>query len=396
MVDYDNMTQTDQLSPHLALLFAGVLVLAGCSAEFNGKEAKDGADKKGEKARNEKAVLVELAEVKRGMIESILERSAPLEAEAQVEVSARTSNPAIELLVEEGDKVEKNQVLLRLESDKQKNDFDQAKSQFDKEQIDFDRQESLYGDNLISEQVYRDAKFSLTQRRLAFEEAKRQFEYTEVRAPIKGTITLRDVKVGDQVGSGRKIFDIIDFDSTVAVIHVPEQYLPQLKPDIEARLISNTLGDTVFDGYVKRISPIVEARAGTIKVTVGVKKLGALRPGMWVDVELVLDTKQEALLIPKKSIVYDNDQTFAFKLHNDTNGVKRVKRQLVLPENADKVHIEPTDGFAVGEKVVVAGQSGLKENSRIREVGDPDPATVSTNAPTATATSAPVTSKSGT
>ena len=339
---------------------------------------------------------MELAEVKRGMIEAILERSAPLEAEAQVEVSARTSNPAIELLVEEGDKVEKNQVLLRLESDKQKNDFDQAKSQFDKEQIDFDRHESLYGDNLIGEQEYRNAKFSLTQRRLAFEEAKRQFEYTEVRAPIKGTITLRDVKVGDQVGSGRKIFEIIDFDSTVAVIHVPEQYLPRLKPDIAARLISNTLGDTVFGGYVKRISPIVEARAGTIKVTVGVKKLGALRPGMWVDVELVLDTKQEAILIPKKSIVYDNDQTFAFKLHNDTNGVKRVKRQLVLPENADKVHIEPTDGFAVGEKVVVAGQSGLKENSRIREVGDPDPATVSTKAPTATGTNASVTSKSGT
>ena len=339
---------------------------------------------------------MELAEVKRGMIEAILERSAPLEAEAQVEVSARTSNPAIELLVEEGDKVEKNQVLLRLESDKQKNDFDQAKSQFDKEQIDFDRHESLYGDNLISEQEYRNAKFSLTQRRLAFEEAKRQFEYTEVRAPIKGTITLRDVKVGDQVGSGRKIFEIIDFDSTVAVIHVPEQYLPRLKTDIAARLISNTLGDTVFGGYVKRISPIVEARAGTVKVTVGVKKLGALRPGMWVDVELVLDTKQEAILIPKKSIVYDNDQTFAFKLHNDTNGVKRVKRQLVLPENADKVHIEPTDGFAVGEKVVVAGQSGLKENSRIREVGDPDPATVSTNAPTATGTNASVTSKSGT
>ena len=384
-------------NPYQTLTLLGfALALTGCGKSDWAEKARENSGKNSDKSPTEKAVLVELAEVKRGMIEAILERSAPLEAEAQVEVSARTSNPAIELLVEEGDKVEKNQVLLRLESDKQKNDFDQAKSQFDKEQIDFDRQESLHKDNLISEQEYRNAQFSLTQRRLAFEEAKRQFEYTEVRAPIKGTITLRDVKVGDQVGSGRKIFDIIDFDSTVAVIHVPEQYLPQLKPDIEARLISNTLGDTVFDGYVKRISPIVEARAGTIKVTVGVKKLGALRPGMWVDVELVLDTKQEALLIPKKSIVYDNDQTFAFKLHNDTNGVKRVKRQLVLPENADKVHIEPTDGFAVGEKVVVAGQSGLKENSRIREVGDPDPATVSTNAPTATATSAPVTSKSGT
>jgi len=389
------MTQRDQLSPHLALLFAGVLVLAGCSAEYNGKEAKDGADKKGEKARNEKAVLVKLAEVKRGMIESILERSAPLEAEAQVEVAARTSNPAIELLVEEGDTVDKDQVLLRLESDQQKNDHDQAKSQLDKEQVDFDRQESLYRDNLISDQEYRNAKFSLTQRRLAFEEARRQFEYTEVRAPINGTITLRDVKVGDQVGSGRKIFEIIDFDSTVAIIHVPEQYLPKLRPDMEARLISNTLGDRVFAGYVKRISPIVEARAGTIKVTVGLKELGALRPGMWVDVELVLETKQDALLIPKKSIVYDNDQTFAYKLHIGTNGVKRVKRRLVLPLNTDKVNIEPSEGFEPGEKVVIAGQSGLKENSRVRELGDPDP-DAEQPADTTASTNAPASTKSGT
>jgi len=370
-------------------------VLAGCSAEYNGKEAKDGADKKGEKARNEKAVLVKLAEVKRGMIESILERSAPLEAEAQVEVAARTSNPAIELLVEEGDTVDKDQVLLRLESDQQKNDHDQAKSQLDKEQVDFDRQESLYRDNLISDQEYRNAKFSLTQRRLAFEEARRQFEYTEVRAPINGTITLRDVKVGDQVGSGRKIFEIIDFDSTVAIIHVPEQYLPKLRPDMEARLISNTLGDRVFAGYVKRISPIVEARAGTIKVTVGLKELGALRPGMWVDVELVLETKQDALLIPKKSIVYDNDQTFAYKLHIGTNGVKRVKRRLVLPLNTDKVNIEPSEGFEPGEKVVIAGQSGLKENSRVRELGDPDP-DAEQPADTTASTNAPASTKSGT
>ncbi|MED5381307.1 MAG: efflux RND transporter periplasmic adaptor subunit [Verrucomicrobiota bacterium] len=389
------MIQTDQLSPSLALLLTGALVLAGCSAEYNGKEGKAGADKKSESARKEKAVLVKLAEVKRGMIESILERSAPLEAEAQVEVAARTSNPAIELLVEEGDTVDKDQVLLRLESDKQKNDHDQAKSQLDKEQVDFDRQESLYKDNLISEQEYRNAKFSLTQRRLAFEEARRQFEYTEVRAPIKGTITLRDVKVGDQVGSGRKIFEIIDFDSTVAIIHVPEQYLPKLRPDMEARLISNTLGDTVFGGYVKRISPIVEARAGTIKVTVGLKELGALRPGMWVDVELVLETKQDALLIPKKSIVYDNDQTFAYKLHTGTNGVKRVKRRLVLPLNTDKVNIEPSEGFEPGEKVVIAGQSGLKENSRVRELGDPDP-DAEQPADTTASTNAPASTKSGT
>ena len=375
------------------LLLLCSLVIAGCnSGEWKEKSSKD----KSKKQSKAKPVLVELAEVNVGPIEKVLERSAPLEAEAQVQVNARTSNPAVDLLVEEGDKVKKGQILLRLENDRQKNDFDSAKSLLDKEQIDFLRQENLYKDNLISEQEYRNAKFSLSQRQLSFEEAQRQFEYTEVRAPIDGTITMRDVKVGDQVSSGGTIFEIIDFESTVAVIHVPEQYLPELKPNMEARLISSTLGaDNIIPAYVKRISPIVEARAGTVKVTVGVNELGALRPGMWVDVELVLNTKREAILIPKKSIIYDNDQTYAFKMHiNSTNGVKSVKRQLVLPLNADKVHIEPTNGFEVGEKIVIAGQSGLKEDSLIRELGDPIPgktnavpSTVITNVSTSLTTS---------
>lgn len=90
------MNRTDQSLTRHTTLFACALALAGCSAE---RFAKKDEEKSG-KARKEKAVLVELAEVKRGMIESILERSAPLESEVRVEVKARTSNPAIELLVE--------------------------------------------------------------------------------------------------------------------------------------------------------------------------------------------------------------------------------------------------------------------------------------------------------
>jgi len=93
------------------------------------------------------------------------------------------------------------------------------------------------------------------------------------------------VKVGDQVGSGRKIFEIIDFESIVAVIHVPEQYLPDLKSNMEARLISSTLGaDNIIPAFVKRISPIVEARAGTVKVTVAVRNWAHCGPAcgwMW-------------------------------------------------------------------------------------------------------------------
>ena len=353
----------------LLCVFATVWLLAGCGAEKKDQEAKSTKGKSG--APVAKPVLVEIGELRLGMIEELLERSSPLEAEAQVQVLARTQNPAIELLVEEGDKVGKGDVLLRLENDRQQTDYDQAQSQLDEAQIEFDRQESLYKQQLISESEYRNANFAFNRAQLALDTARRQLEYTEVRAPIKGTITTRTVKVGDQVNLGTPIFEIIDLESTVAIIHVPEQYLPKLKPQMEARLISSTYEGKTFAGYVKRISPVVEARAGTIKVVVGVKDLGPLRPGMWVDVELVLDSKQDALLIPKRAIAYDNDQTFAFKVFSDTNGVMRASRHLVVPRNADKLNVEPIDGFDAGEKVILAGHSGLKENSPIRELDVP-------------------------
>jgi len=103
-------------------------------------------------------------------------------------------------------------------------------------------------------------------------------------------------------------------------------------------------------------------------------------------VELVLETKDDALLIPKRAIVYDNDQIFAFKAYTDTNGVRRARRYLIEPVNMDKDHVEPKANFAPGDLIVVAGQIGLKDNQPVREVGQPktipDPA--ATNAPPAT------------
>ncbi len=353
----------------LFILIVLVTLGTGCNSEPDGKANPEKYSKAPPKPA-EKSVLVELHEVKRGKIEELLERSAALEAEVQVQVLARTQNPAIELLVEEGDPVKAGQVLLRLENDRQQTAFNQAKFQFENNKIEFARQEKLHEQLLISEADFQTTQLAYEQSKLQLENATRELAFTQVIAPVDGTITQRMVKVGDQVNTGTPIFEIIDLKSTVAVIHVPEQYLPKLQPNMAARISSGTFGENVFDGYVKRISPIVEAQAGTVKVVVGVKELGPLRPGVWVDVELVLDSKEDAILIPKRSIVYDNDQTYAFKVYQDENGIRRASQSLVVPQNADKEHIEPTSGFDVGDQVIVAGQAGLKENSPIRVLSE--------------------------
>ncbi len=357
-------------SIQVLVCLVALFVSQGCGSDKAENLKANAAAKAAQKGPQSKPVLVELEKVKRGTIEAILERSAALQAEEQVQVLARTQNPAVELLVEEGDHVEKDQVLLRLESDRQKTVYDQAMTQFDKARIEFERLEKLHNESLISESEYLNAKFAYDQARLQSETAKRDLDYTEVRAPIKGTITARSVKVGDKVTTGASIFEIINLESTVAVVHAPEQYLPKLKKDMQARLISATLDNQVFEGYVKRIAPVVDAEAGTVKVVVGVKELGSLSPGMWVQVELVLDENEEAILIPKRSITYAVDQTFAFKTYTDEEGVRRAKRHLVVARNSDKEHIEPVDGFEEGDLIVVAGQGGLKDDSAIRELSD--------------------------
>jgi membrane fusion protein (multidrug efflux system) len=350
-----------------SLLLGGVLL---CGCEQGDKQAETEIAKLAAKPVI-RPVLVDLEAAKLGKIEQLLERSSPLVAEEHVVVRARTGNPAIELLVEKGDSVKKGQVLLRLESDRQQTAYDTSASQLAKAKIEHGKQQKLFDQELVSESTLQDTQFAVDQAELRTKNAKRDLGYTEVLAPIGGIITSRTVKVGDSVNPGTPIFEIINLNSTVAIIHVPEQYLPKLKDNMPARLISSTFNNQVYAGYVKRVSPIVEARAGTVEVVVGIMELGALRPGMWVDVELVLDSKDDALLIPKRAIVYDNDQIFAFKQYADTNGVKRAKRYLLETVNSDKEHIEPKANFKVGDRIVVAGQVGLKDNQPIREVGQP-------------------------
>ena len=351
-------------------IVAGFLcfLMAGCGGADSSEEAKKDKD---EKAK-EKPILVEIHEVQRGVIEVLLERSAALQAERQVQVLARTENPAIELLVEEGDSVLKDQILLKLESDRQRTEYEQSKSQLDKAALEFQRTEKLYQQNLVSESEYANNQFAFQQAQLLCEQAKRELDYTEVRAPIGGVITQREVKVGDRVTTGTPIFEIVDLASTVAVIHVPEQYLPKLKQGMVARLSSDTIGDQLFEGFVSRISPVVDADAGTVKVVVGLSDLGQLAPGMWVKVELVLDRKESAVLIPKRAVTYNVDRASVFKAIMDDKGVIRAQRQPLETLNVDKRHIEPAGGFEEGDWIVVAGQAGLKDQVALRQAETED------------------------
>ncbi len=328
---------------------------------------KEPAGRAGKETKaEEEAVPVDVATVSRGPIEAVIRLSSNLEAERDVTVYAQAPRLVTRLLVEEGDAVRKGQLLVKLQDDEQKLALEKARIQLEQAERELERQESLFKQGLSSEQVYNDARHACDQARVAVEEARRSLQYTEVRAPISGVITERMVNLGDSVTVNQPLFRIIDFDSIVARVYVPEKDLRRLRVGQPARIHAPALGENPLRGKVLRISPVVDPKTGTIKVTVAVPNQPGLRPGLFVDVELVTEVHPHALLIPKKALVYDNDQIFAFTVGED----HRAHRVEVRPVLENPEWVEPAEGFAEGDRVVVAGQTGLKDGTLVRLPGE--------------------------
>jgi membrane fusion protein (multidrug efflux system) len=341
------------------------------TGDTTASDAGDAEDAKGDDDEDEEEpVPIEIAELERGAIESVLRFSSNLEAEDEVQVFSQAKRLVRELLVEEGDQVRKDQVLLRLQDEEQRSQVAKVRSQLAKAEREFERQQNLFEQELISQQVFTDAKFNYEQLEIAVDDAERELSYTEVRAPIAGTVTQRLVKVGDQVQIGQHLFDVVDFDSIVARVFVPEKHLAQLRPGLQARVSTAATRNQGYLGEVDRVAPVVDPRSGTVKVTIAIGAQAGLRPGLYVDVDLVVATHDEAILVPKRAVVYDADQMFVYRLGDE----RRVERVFIEPLLSDKNNIEPSEGLEVGDQVVIAGQAGLKDEALVTLPGDEDSA----------------------
>jgi membrane fusion protein, multidrug efflux system len=330
-----------------------------------------GARKAGEmekdKARQAAAdtVPVETAPVIRGPISAFLAFNSTLETESVVDIYPQTGGQVEALLVEEGRIVKEGDPLLKIDDRELRVDVEESAANFEHLEKNFARNEDLFKRNLINKQDYETQAYQLEQARLRLERAKIRLSYATVRAPFAGVISARETQVGARVGNGTKLFSMVKLDDIVARVFVPGRYLPIVAENQPAIVTSEFLPDRTFQGWVKRISPVIDPKSGTFKVTVGVRseKSSDLPPGLFVGVRVITDTRQDAVLIPKRAVVYEGGERYAFLVVNG----RAVKRKLVAGYE-DPENIEVKSGFEVGASVIVLGQNGLKDGAPIREV----------------------------
>jgi membrane fusion protein (multidrug efflux system) len=314
------------------------------------------------------AVPVETAPATSGDISSFLSFNSTLETEAAVEIYPRIGGLVEALEGEEGDWVASGDTLLRINDDELRLAFRESEVNLHHLEAGFERTQEMFQRQLVSEQDYENAKLEIEQARLGCQKARLALEHTRVCAPFSGVIAERHVQVGSRVEPGTRLFALVKLDEMLARVFVPGQHLTSIRTGQKAIITSDFLEDRRFAGWVKRISPVVDPKSGTFKVTVGIEASQEhLRPGIFVNVEIVTDTHENAVLVPKEAVVYDGGDRYVFVVEGTT--ASRVKLDAGF-ENSR--FIEALSLIQPDTPIIVVGQNGLKDKARVKIVNQED------------------------
>jgi membrane fusion protein (multidrug efflux system) len=346
----------------LALL---CIPLWGCDP---GRFGKNGEDAGAMQEPEERPTPVLLATLERGTIQGQIRAASTIEAELQVTVHAESVGRITSLTLEEGDKIEAGQVLARIRREAQSLGVERAETNLADAERELGRIESLFKQGVASQSELDQARTRVETATLDKRDRRRDLSNTTMVAPFAGILTRRFVDEGAFVTNGAQVFEITDFSTLVARVYVPERELDRIAVGQPAQIVGKAAKNRQGTGSVHRIAPVVDATTGTVKVTIALPTELAggthgFLPGMYAEVTLTTERHENVPLVPKPALVHEDEQTFVFVADGD-----RAKRVLIQTGLADDDFVEITGGLDVGARIIVAGQTGLKDGGLILEV----------------------------
>lgn len=314
-------------------------------------------------------------------------------AQQFVEVRARVEGYLERMLFDEGTYVDKGQVLFVINQEQYKARVDKVKAQLQKDESqehkakrDLERIRPLYEQNAASQldydnaiAAYEAAKASAAMSRADLAQAELELGYTTVRSPLSGYVSERNVDLGSLVGPGAKSLLVTIVKSDTVLIDFSMTALDYLKskernvefggkneerswqPYVTVTLADNTVYP--YKGTLDFADPQVDPQTGTFSVRAEMPNPShALLPGQFTKVKLLVDVREGATVIPRRSLMIEKGGAHIFVLRPDSTVEKRFIE--TGPEVQNNVVVER--GLNPGEKVVVEGQHKLSPGMKVK------------------------------
>ena len=337
--------------------------------------------------------VVSVMPVEQQNVEIFGEYVGRIRAQQFVEVRARVEGFLENMLFEEGTYVSRNQVLFVIDQRQYRAKADKARAQLKKDEAqalkakrDLERIRPLYEQNAASQldldnaiAAFETAEASVAMSQADLDQAEQELGYTIVRSPLAGHISERHVDLGTLVGPGAKSLLATVVKSDTVLVDFSMTALDYLKskernvelgrkdstrswqPNITITLADNTVYP--FKGLVDFAEPQVDPRTGTFSVRAEMPNPErVLLPGQFTKVKLLLDVRENADVVPLKSVIIEKGGAYIYVMRKDST----VERRFVElgPEFQNNVVVER--GIAAGEMIVTEGYHKLNPGMKVK------------------------------
>lgn len=313
-------------------------------------------------AAAEDTVAVTVAAVAVRPSERVVTFVGTLYGSDEVTLSSQLDGQIEAVAADLGDRVDKGQVLARIEDAQLRARLREAEAHLQKARADEERGRQLLGSKVISQVEYETMKTAA-----AVAEAQRDtlsvlLRYTEVRSPLAGSIARRMVSAGEYVRPGTPLFTIVADETVKLRGEVPERYAPELGPGQAVRVRVDAFPAREFAGRLERISPASNPESRSMAVEVEIDNAAhELKPGFFANAGIVTRTDEQAIMVPQEAVTTFAGVTKVFVVEGD----KALERPVRPGTRAAEGLVEIAEGLGPNELVAVSGVARLQDGARV-------------------------------
>ena len=354
----------------LLISAAGIAVVVGLLA--GAKALQIGSLIKHGKAAKIPPEVVSTIQAQAQTWESLVTAVGTLEAVQGVTVTAELTGKVVAIPFEPGTEIKAGDLLVQQDIAAENAQLRSAEAAVALAKITLERSKKMLATKVVAESNYDNADAQLKQTLAQADNIRATIAKKTIRAPFSGRLGIRMVNIGQIIKEGEAIVSLQSLNPIFVNFLVPQQQLPQMQLGYPVRITSDALpaGQTVT-GAITAVNPDVDAASRNVRVQVTVaNQEELLRPGMFVNVTVVLPATNPVLAIPATAVLYApySDSVFIVedaKAEEGNAGGKVVRQQFVRLGEKRGDFVAVTSGLAPEQILVSTGVFKLRTGQSV-------------------------------
>lgn len=302
-----------------------------------------------------KSVLISTLTPQNGKFEHFVEVTGSVLSKKNVNISGEVSGRVQEITATEGMRVNKGQVLAKIDAESIVRNIEEVEKQLELAKIVFEKQERLWKQQIGTEIQYLETKNRKESLEKSLASLKTQEARTQVRAPFSGTVESVQARLGELVQPGTPMFQFVGDSDLFVEADVSERYVGIVNKGDEVAITFPSVGKELRS-KVSAVGAIINANNRTFKVEVALPAQSDIKPNMITVLKIRDYENATAVTVPNYLILQDNKGDYVFTVENNTT-----KKKYVIRGKTYKDTTEILEGLTGTEVLVDKG---------FREVGD--------------------------